>query len=206
MLIYNIFIHLCDKLVRFWRGLLLGKCDKLVGCWLSFTNSASSIFRDISTRWPCAGFFSILTAVFLLSFPLFTGVDAKKNVFCLHCVLEVEMGFLAAFPALSKDKAEWLRVGGDYKGEWFGLLVWGFILWSGRSWCLRRHISDVCLFSVWKCQSDNGSIKIYISSHYDSTENIQCAFFISFSGLGRGWTPPLHCHPWHWIAGNCLRP
>ena len=139
MLIYNIFILLCDKLVRFWWGLLLGKCDKLVGCWLSFTNPAPSIFRDISTRWSFAGFFSILTAVFLLSFPLFTGV-----VFCFHCVLEVKMGFLAVFPALSLDKAEWLRCGWWLKGEWFGLLVWGVIyflsLWFHGKYPVRRFL------------------------------------------------------------------
>jgi hypothetical protein len=97
----------------------------------------SRYFDQMAVRW----IFFNSHGCFSFVFPFIYWGWRKKNVFCFHCVLEVKMGFLTVFPALSLDKAEWLRVGGDWKGN-----GWGF-------WCEG----------------------LYISSHYDSTENIQCA-------------------------------
>ena len=111
----------------------------------------SRYFDQMVVRW----IFFNSHGCFSFVFPFIYWGWRKKNVFCFHCVLEVKMGFLAVFPALSLDKAEWLRVGGDWKGNGLGF------------WCEG----------------------LYISSHYDSTENIQCAVFYIFCGVRAGMNP-----------------
>ena len=83
----------------------------------------SRYFDQMAVRW----IFFNSHGCFSFVFPFIYWGWRQKNVFCFHSVLEVKMGFLAVFPALSLDKAEWLRCGWWLKGEWFGLLVWGVI-------------------------------------------------------------------------------
>ena len=85
------------------------------------------------------------------------------------------MGFLAVFLALSLDKAEWLRVGGDWKGN--GLGFWCEGLFCGQEGPEVSGDTSVMYVSLpfENAKAIMAASKIYISSHYDSTENIQCA-------------------------------